>query len=69
MLCRYLHRTECGEPKGFGEINTEITCGGAEVRSGDWIIRDDTGVIIVPKERAGEIARRVKEVWKAEERA
>jgi len=38
------------------------------VRPGDWIIRDDNGVIIVPKERAGEIVRRVKEVWKAEER-
>jgi len=38
------------------------------VRPGDWIIRDDNGITIVPKERAGEIARRVKEVWKAEER-
>jgi 3-hexulose-6-phosphate synthase/6-phospho-3-hexuloisomerase len=57
-----------GEPKGFGEINTEITCGGAEVRPGDWIIGDDNGVVVVPKERAYEIARRAKEVWKAEER-
>jgi 3-hexulose-6-phosphate synthase/6-phospho-3-hexuloisomerase len=57
-----------GEPKGFGEINTEITCGGEEVRPGDWIIGDDNGVVVVPKERAYEIARRAKEVWKAEER-
>jgi 3-hexulose-6-phosphate synthase/6-phospho-3-hexuloisomerase len=57
-----------GEPKGFGEINAEITCGGAEVRPGDWIIGDDNGVVVVPKERAYEIARRAKEVWKAEER-
>lgn len=57
-----------GEPKGFGEINAEITCGGAEVKPGDWIIGDDNGVVVVPKERAYEIARRAKEVWKAEER-
>ncbi|RZN40300.1 MAG: bifunctional hexulose-6-phosphate synthase/ribonuclease regulator [Methanophagales archaeon ANME-1-THS] len=57
-----------GEPKGFGEINAEITCGGEEVRPGDWIIGDDNGVVVVPKERAYEIARRAKEVWKAEER-
>ena len=57
-----------GEPKGFGEINAEITCGGVEVRPGDWIIGDDNGVVVVPKERAYEIARRAKEVWKAEER-
>jgi len=57
-----------GEPKGFGEINAEITCGGVEVKPGDWIIGDDNGVVVVPKERAYEIARRAKEVWKAEER-
>ncbi|HUV03116.1 MAG TPA: 3-hexulose-6-phosphate synthase [Desulfobacteria bacterium] len=57
-----------GEPKGFGEINTEIKCGGQEVRPGDWIIGDDNGVVVVPKERAYEIARRAKEVWKNEER-
>lgn len=57
-----------GEPKGFGEINVEISCGGEEVRPGDWIIGDDNGVVVVPKERAYEIARRAKEVWKNEER-
>ena len=57
-----------GEPKGFGEINAEIKCGGQEVKPGDWIIGDDNGVVVVPKERAYEIARRAKEVWKNEER-
>jgi len=57
-----------GEPKGYGEINTEIRCGGEEVNPGDWIIGDDNGVVVVPKERAYEIARRAKEVWKTEER-
>jgi 3-hexulose-6-phosphate synthase/6-phospho-3-hexuloisomerase len=57
-----------GEPKGFGELNAEIKCGGEEVKPGDWIIGDDNGVVVVPKERAYEIARRAKEVWKNEER-
>ena len=57
-----------GEPKGFGELNAEITCGGQEVEPGDWIIGDDNGVVVVPKARAYEIARRAKEVWKNEER-
>jgi len=57
-----------GEPKGFGEINAEINCGGEEVRNGDWVVGDRDGVVVVPKEQAYEIARRAKEVWKSEER-
>lgn len=57
-----------GEPKGLGEINTEIMCGGQTVRPGDWIIGDESGVVVVPKERAYEVARRAIEVKKTEER-
>ncbi len=57
-----------GEPKGFGEINVKIICGGLEVNPGDWIIADDNGVMVIPKQRAYEIARRALEVKKAEDR-
>jgi len=57
-----------GEPKGFGEINTEIQCGGQYVRPGDWIIGDESGVVVIPAKRAYEIARRASEVRKNEER-
>ena len=57
-----------GEPKGFGEINAEIRCAGQQVRPGDWIIGDESGVVVVPQERAYEIARRALEVRKNEER-
>lgn len=57
-----------GEPKGFGEINAEITCCGQQVRPGDWIIADESGVVVIPKERAYEIARRALEVKKNEAR-
>ncbi|MCD6207242.1 MAG: orotidine 5'-phosphate decarboxylase [Methanosarcinales archaeon] len=55
-----------GEPKGYGEIGVEITCGGQIVRTGDYIVGDDSGVVVIPKERAYEIARRAKEVYKTE---
>jgi 3-hexulose-6-phosphate synthase/6-phospho-3-hexuloisomerase len=55
-----------GEPKGFGEIGTEIQCGGQTVSSGDWIIADDSGVVVIPKNRAYEIARRAKQVYNTE---
>ncbi len=57
-----------GEPKGLGEINAEISCCGQVVRPGDWIIGDESGVVVVPKERAYEVARRALEVKKTEER-
>ncbi|MDI6896013.1 3-hexulose-6-phosphate synthase [Methanocella conradii] len=57
-----------GDPKGMGEINVEITCGGLKVRPGDWIIGDDNGVMVVPAERAYEVARRALEVKKSEDR-
>jgi 3-hexulose-6-phosphate synthase/6-phospho-3-hexuloisomerase len=57
-----------GEPKGFGEINCEVRCGGQTVRPGDWVIGDESGVVVIPRERAYEVARRALEVKKTEER-
>ncbi|MHC1566766.1 MAG: 3-hexulose-6-phosphate synthase [Candidatus Syntropharchaeia archaeon] len=57
-----------GDPKGFGEIGAEITCGGMKVKPGDYIIGDDNGVMVVPKEMGYEIARRAMEVKKNEDR-
>ena len=57
-----------GEPKGFGEINAEILCGGQYVCPGDWIVGDESGVVVIPAGRAYEIARRALEVKKNEER-
>lgn len=57
-----------GEPKGLGEIGAEITCGGQIVRTGDWIIGDDSGVVVVPQEIAQEIANRALDVKEQENR-
>jgi 3-hexulose-6-phosphate synthase / 6-phospho-3-hexuloisomerase len=57
-----------GEPKGFGEIGAEITCGNQIVRTGDWVIGDDSGVVVVPQEIAQEIANRALDVKEQENR-
>lgn len=60
--------SNAGDPKGFGEINAQITCGDITVNPGDYIVGDDNGVMVIPKERAYETARRALEVKKNEER-
>jgi len=57
-----------GEPKGHGEIGGDIVCGGQAVSTGDWIIGDESGVVVVPKERAVEIANRAVNVFETENR-
>jgi len=57
-----------GEPKGFGGIGLEIVCGQQLVRSGDWIVGDDSGVVVIPQERAVEIANRAVDVAERENR-
>ncbi len=67
IFCRYIV-PNAGDPKGFGEIGSEITCGNQTVNSGDWIIGDDSGVVIVPKDIAQEIANRALDVKEQENR-
>jgi 3-hexulose-6-phosphate synthase/6-phospho-3-hexuloisomerase len=57
-----------GEPKGYGGIGLEVTIGGQAVRTGDWIIGDENGLIVVPKERAVEVANRSLDVRERENR-
>ena len=57
-----------GEPKGFGGIGLEIVCGGQMVRTGDWVVGDESGVVVIPQEHAVELANRSVDVWEREER-
>ncbi|RLG71233.1 MAG: bifunctional hexulose-6-phosphate synthase/ribonuclease regulator [Methanobacteriota archaeon] len=57
-----------GEPKGFGEIGVEIECGGQTVQNGDWIVGDESGVVVIPKARAKEVANRALDVFERENR-
>jgi len=67
IFCKHIS-SNAGEPKGFGEIGAEIKCGGQTVKTGDWIIGDDSGVVIVPQEIAQEIANRSLGVKETENR-
>jgi 3-hexulose-6-phosphate synthase/6-phospho-3-hexuloisomerase len=66
-FARYVNPT-AGDPKGFGEINVEITCGECKVRPGDWIVADDNGVMVVQKQMVVEAANRAKDVLEKENR-
>jgi len=57
-----------GEPKGFGEIGVPVTAGGLRVRTGDWIVGDDDGVMCIPGEKVAEIANRAMSVLEQENR-
>jgi len=60
--------SDAGEPKGHGEIGVEVKVGGQRVRPGDWIIGDASGVVVVPRERAQEVANRALDVLEHENR-
>jgi len=57
-----------GDPKGMGMIGVPLKIGETVVRSGDWIIADDDGVVVVPQERAVEMANRALAVVERESR-
>jgi 3-hexulose-6-phosphate synthase/6-phospho-3-hexuloisomerase len=60
--------SNAGEPKGHGEIGVEVTVGGQKVRPGDWIVGDASGLVVVPRERAQEVANRALDVLEHENR-
>ncbi|OEU52890.1 MAG: bifunctional hexulose-6-phosphate synthase/ribonuclease regulator [Desulfobacterales bacterium C00003060] len=57
-----------GEPKGFGEIGVPVTVGNRRVESGDWILGDDDGIVVLPKSMATEYANRSMDVLERENR-
>jgi len=56
------------EAKGFGEVGVPIRIEGVDVCSGDWIIGDDDGVCVIPKEKAVEYTNRAMDVLEKENR-
>ncbi|MHA2087622.1 MAG: orotidine 5'-phosphate decarboxylase / HUMPS family protein [Promethearchaeota archaeon] len=57
-----------GEPRGLGEINVSIICANKKVDPGDWIVGDDSGVVVIPKVKAQEMANRAIDVLEKENR-
>ncbi len=57
-----------GEPKGHGEIGGEVEVGGQIVHAGDWVVGDGSGLVVVPREQAVEMANRALDVLERENR-
>jgi 3-hexulose-6-phosphate synthase/6-phospho-3-hexuloisomerase len=57
-----------GDPKGLGEMDVPIVVGHCRVCPGDWIVGDDDGVMVIPKQEAVEIANRAQDVLERENR-
>lgn len=54
--------TPAGPHSGLiGDVNLSISCGGVTVDPGDIVIGDDDGVVVVPLDRADDVARRCRE--------
>lgn len=55
-----------------GEIGVPIQCGGVVVNAGDWIVGDEDGVVVIPKDRLPMViktAERLRGIEKRIERA
>ena len=57
-----------GEPKGFGEIGVPVRIGGQQIETGDWILGDDDGVVVLSRVIATEYANRGMDVLERENR-
>ncbi|MBM3500830.1 MAG: bifunctional hexulose-6-phosphate synthase/ribonuclease regulator [Armatimonadetes bacterium] len=57
-----------GQPKGVGLIGVDLKIGETHIRPGDWVIGDDDGLVVVPRERAVEIANRALSTVERESR-
>jgi len=52
--------------RGPGEVNYPVSCGGLVVNPGDIVLGDLNGVVVVPREAAGDLLRRLRARAQAE---
>ena len=47
-------------------VNVPVRCGGVEVRPGDIVSADSDGIVVVPKEKAGQVLKRAQQMDETE---
>lgn len=52
--------------KGPGEIGTPVVVGGCQIETGDIIVSDDSGIVVVPYARIDEVIDRVAQIRELE---
>jgi 3-hexulose-6-phosphate synthase/6-phospho-3-hexuloisomerase len=57
-----------GEPKGLGEIGVPVNVSGITICTGDWVIGDDDGIMIIPRQEAEERVNRAMDWLEKENR-
>ncbi len=67
IWARYIS-PNAGEPHGHGKLQMPVACAGQVVMSGDIIVADEVGVVVVPREEAQDILTKAQEVADKEKR-
>ncbi|MCC7572688.1 MAG: RraA family protein [Candidatus Methanofastidiosum sp.] len=65
VFCRGIV-TRAGTATRLGEINVPVVCGGVIVNPGDWVVGDDDGLVVIPKEKVEDIIHIAEETLKRE---
>ncbi len=65
VFCRGIV-TRAGTATRSGDINVPVVCGGVIVNPGDWIVGDDDGVVVIPKDKVEKTIHIAEETLKRE---
>ena len=57
VWCRHISRTMVQGRIEFAAMDEAINCGGVKVNSGDVVVADGDGVVVVPRDRALDVAK------------
>lgn len=53
---------------GPGSVGLPVVVGGVQIESGDVLLADNDGVVVIPRTKAGEVAARLEKIREAEAR-
>lgn len=68
VYARYVAPTSGKTRVRISSINGVIQCGGVEVTPGDIIVGDETGLVVVPRNKAAEVLKTAMELLEADKR-